>query len=214
MRREQVENLFVKHGKWVALGLALFLAIAAGIIYWNYSNRSADEVAGEQLYSILKDVEEGKTDGVDKRLAELQKSSTPGYKAAATFQIAGLQTDKGDLAGAAKTYASVASDSSMAQPYRDFATVKQTIVEFEKLTPQQVIDRLSPLAKKGEPWFGSAGELVAISYIRMNQPQKAGALFAEIAADKDVPSSIRSRATMMAGSLGVDAVVQQDGEAK
>lgn len=214
MRREQVENLFTKQGKWVALALILFLTVVGGYLYWGHSSRSADEATAEKLVAVLQDIEAGKLTDIDKRLAEIRDSGSPGYKAAALFQMAGLQMDKKDLAGAAKTYASIANDTSMAQPYRDFALVKQTIAEFETLKPQQVIDRLSPLAKKGNPWFGSAGELVGISYMRINQPQKAGALFAEIAADKDAPPSIRSRLTTLAGSLGVDAVTQNDGEAK
>jgi hypothetical protein len=42
---------------------------------------------------------------------------------------------------------------------------------------------------------------------------KAGAarLFAQIAADKQVPESIRSRAVQVAGSLGVDATASMPG---
>src|SRR3546814_18615749 len=74
------------------------------------------------------------------------------------------------------------------------------------LQPQQVVDRLKPLAVEGAPWFGSAGELVAIAYMKMRKPDLAGPLFAAMAKDKDVPQSIRSRARQMAGLLGVDAV--------
>ena len=61
-------------------------------------------------------------------------------------------------------------------------------------------------ARPGAPWFGSAGELVAGAYLKLDRPQEAGRLFAAIAKDKKVPDSIRSRAVQMAGSLGVDAV--------
>lgn len=214
MRREQVENLFTKHGKWVALAVALFLAVVGGWQYWSHTTRTADDGTAESMSAILEDIQSGKLDNIDSRLAAVRDNGSPGYKAAAMFQIAGLQTQKKDLAGAAKTYASIVSDTSLAQPFRDFALVKQTLVEFETLKPEQVVQRLEPLAKKGNPWFGSAGELVGISYMRMNQPQKAGALFADIAADKNVPESIRSRLTILAGSLGVDAVKQDDGESK
>jgi len=58
----------------------------------------------------------------------------------------------------------------------------------------------------GNPWFGSAGELVAMAYLRQNKPDLAGPLFAALAKDKTVPDSIRQRARQMAGALGVDAV--------
>ena len=96
----------------------------------------------------------------------------------------------------------------MAQPYRDVATVRMVALQFDKLPPQQVIDRLKPLAVPGGPWFGSAGEMVAGAYLKLNRPQEAGKLFAAIARDMKVPDSLRARAIQMAGSLGVDAVQQ------
>ena len=62
---------------------------------------------------------------------------------------------------------------------------------------------------RGNPWFGSAGEMVAIAQLKLNRPQQAARLFADMAKDESVPESIRSRAEQMAGSLGV--VVQQPG---
>ena len=107
---------------------------------------------------------------------------------------------------AAALFRQVADDKSIAQPYRDLATVRMVAVQFDKLPPQQVVDRLKPLAVPGGPWFGSAGEMVASAYLKLNRPQEAGKLFAAIAKDKKVPDSLRSRAVQMAGSLGFDAV--------
>jgi hypothetical protein len=100
----------------------------------------------------------------------------------------------------------MAQDSSLDQPYRDLALIRQTTLEFEALQPQQVVDRLKPLAVEGAPWFGSAGEMVAIAYMKMRKPDLAGPLFAAMAKDASVPQSIRSRARQMAGLLGIDAV--------
>jgi len=69
-----------------------------------------------------------------------------------------------------------------------------------------VIDRLKPLAVPGKPWFGSAGELVALAYIKQNKTEAAGGILAGIAKDKTVPDTLRRRARQLAGQLGVDAV--------
>ena len=68
-----------------------------------------------------------------------------------------------------------------------------------------MIARLEPLAKPGEPWFGTAGEMTALALIKQGKKQEAGQLFAAIAKDKNVPQTIRARAVQIAGSLGVDA---------
>ena len=119
---------------------------------------------------------------------------------------AGAAARKGDSKAAIAAYKAMADDGSLDQPYRDLALIRQTTLEYESLAPQQVIDRLKPLAVEGAPWFGSAGELVAIAYMKMRKPDLAGPLFAAMAKDRNVPQSIRSRARQMAGLLGVDAV--------
>jgi len=78
------------------------------------------------------------------------------------------------------------------------------------LPPQQIIDRLKPLATPGNPWFGSAGEMVGMAYLKQNKRNLAGPLFAAIAKDEDVPQTLRSRARQLAGLLGYDAVTDVD----
>ena len=73
------------------------------------------------------------------------------------------------------------------------------------MAPSTVIGRLGPYAKAGNPWFGSAGEMTAQALMKQNKSAEAGRLFAAIAADTQVPNSIRSRAVQVAGTLGVDA---------
>jgi hypothetical protein len=73
-----------------------------------------------------------------------------------------------------------------------------------------VVDRLKPLAVPGNPWFGSAGELVGMAYLRQGKNDLAGPLFAAIAKDESVPASLRSRTRQLAGLLGYDAVVDVD----
>ena len=49
-----------------------------------------------------------------------------------------------------------------------------------------------------------------MAYLKQGKNNLAGPLFASIAKDKDVPSSLQSRARQMAGMLGYDAVVDVD----
>ena len=70
--------------------------------------------------------------------------------------------------------------------------------------PEDVVARLKPLAAPGNPWFGSAGEMVGIAYLKMGKNDLAGAMFAAVAKDKDVPESIRARVVQLAGNSGVD----------
>jgi hypothetical protein len=80
-----------------------------------------------------------------------------------------------------------------------------TALEFDSLKPEEVISRLEPLAKTGNPWFGSAGEMTALAMLKQGKKAEAGRLHAAIAKDQTVPESIRQRSVQIASSLGVDA---------
>ena len=102
-------------------------------------------------------------------------------------------------------YKQVEDDGGLPQPYRDLALVRRTMTEYDQLKPDEIITRLAPLTEAGKPFFGSAGEMTAMAMLNKGDRNGAGQLFAKIAADKQVPQSIRARAVQLAGSLGVDA---------
>jgi hypothetical protein len=105
------------------------------------------------------------------------------------------------LQEASAKFAAIVADSSVPQPMRDLALIRQTYADYDRLTPQQVIDRLKPLAVAGNPWLGSAGELVAIAQLRLNQPAKARATLQLIIADQQVPDTLRQRAVQLSSAI-------------
>ncbi len=206
LRRDRARTLWQRYGKFAVAGLVLFLAAIAGAIYWNNQQQVKAGQKGEQLISAFDDISGGNKAAATGKLDALAKSDAPGYRAAALLTKADLAIEANNLDGAAALFRQVAGDQSLDEAYRNVALVRQTHVEFDKLQPQAVVDRLKPLAVAGNPWFGSAGEMVAIAYLKLNKPQDAARIFAAMAKDKQVPDSVRSRAVQMAGSLGVDAI--------
>ena len=211
LRRDRARTLWERYGKFAIAGVVLFLAALAGGIYWNNQRQVRAGQQGEKLLSALEEVSTGNKNAATAKLDELTKSDKPGYRATALLTKADLAIEANNLDGAAALFRQVSEDESLDETFRNLALVRRTHVEFDKLQPQAVIDRLKPLAVAGNPWFGSAGEMVAISYLKLNKPADAARIFAALAKDKQVPDSIRSRAVQMAGSLGVDAVDETAG---
>lgn len=194
-----------RYGRWLLAALVLGLAAFGGWLYWQHHSKTQSEAVSEKLDAVLSVAAGGGTPDA-KEIDALTQASQPGYRASALLVKAGTASRKGDSKAAIAIYSAMTADTKLDQPYRDLALIRQTALEFDALKPQQVIDRLKPLAIEGAPWFGSAGELVAIAYMKTGKPDLAGPMFAAMAKDANVPQSIRSRARQMAGLLGIDAV--------
>jgi len=205
LRRDRLRDFFKENGTWLVVGVILFLAACGGIIWYQQHRVERAEGHVEQLAQIYKDISTGNTSAVPKQLDDLSKSSSKSVRASAMFTRAALAIQQNDQKTAVSTYKSIADDSSFPDAYRNAALIRQTALEFDQLQPQDIITRLQPLTKAGDPWFGSAGEMTALALVKQGKNAEAGQLFAAIAKDKTVPASIRNRAIQISGTLGVDS---------
>ncbi|CAN5463692.1 hypothetical protein BH10PSE12_BH10PSE12_15400 [soil metagenome] len=205
VRQDQLMGFWLRYGRWVIGLVVLGLLAFAAWLYWDHHSAARSGAVAEEMAGVL-DVAAGGGVPNAKTLDTLTDASQPGYRAAALLAKAGVAVRRGDTKSAIAIYKGMAADTDLEQPYRDLGLVRQTALEFDTLKPQDVVDRLKPLAVAGDPWFGSAGEMTAIAYMKMRKPDLAGPIFAAIAKDAQVPRTLRSRARQMAGLLGIDAV--------
>lgn len=205
LRRDRLRDFGKKYGGWLAVAVALFLAASGGWIWWQQHQQQLSQSHAEELSGLFTDIGAGKVADAPKKLDALAQSSSKAVRASALFTRAALAIQQNDEKLAIAKFREIAADNSLPQPYRDIALIRQTALEFDSLKPDEVITRLQPLAKPGNAWFGTAGEMTAMALIKQGKKDEAGRLFAAIANDKTVPDSIRSRSVQIAGSLGVDA---------
>ena len=206
LRQEQLATFWKRYGRLLMALVVLALAAFGGVLWWQHHRARQAGQDGEALTRVLNDLGEGKKAGAAAKLDAIAGSPRPAYAASAQLTAAALALDGGDMKGAAARYKAVAADAKLPAPFRDLALVRQTAVEFDALPPGQVIARLKPLAVAGSPWLGSAGEMVAVAHLKLNQPAQAGPIFAAIARDETAPETLRSRASRMAGVLGIDTI--------
>lgn len=204
LREDQMLGALKRFGKPVAALIVIGLLTLGGYLYWDHTSKQAAAENSEKTILALEKFTGGSADAALGELTALAKEGSDGSKTAAALLAAGIQQQQGKSEEAAKAFAAVAADASAPQPYRDLATIREMAIRFDALPPQQVIDKLKPLAVPGNPWFGSAGEMVAMAYLKLGKPDQAGPLFAAIAKDKGVPESLKARARLVAGQLGVD----------
>ena len=205
LRRDQLRDLGKKYAGWLIGALVLFLAVVGGWLYWQDRQRAAAAEDSEKLQEIFADIASNKMTTVPSRLDTLATDGGDVVRASALFARAAVAIEQNDRKTALAKYQEIAADDDLPQPCRDLGLIRATYLEFDSIKPEEVIKRMEPLAKVGQPWFGSAGEITAMAYLKQGKKTEAGRLFAAMAGDNQVPESIRSRTAQIAGTLGVDA---------
>jgi hypothetical protein len=213
LRRDQLKTTWERYGKLIIAGIVLLLAAIAGYLYWQNHRQAQAGKTAEELTALFDDIAAGKTKGLAPRLDAIAEDGGAGYQAAALLTKADVAIVERNIPAAVAIFRQVAADEDLPAPYRELALVRQTAAEYDGLQPGAVIQRLQPLAVAGSPWFGSAGEMVALAYLKQQKPADAARIFAAMAKDENIPASIRSRSVQMAGALGVDAISEADGKA-
>jgi hypothetical protein len=203
LREQQVIDLWRNHGRSIVFVVVALLAVVAGWMLWRNHQQTQAEGNAVKLSGVLDDLDAGKT-VKPARLDEIQAMQQTGYRLAARLLAADLALKRGDSKAAIAGYGAIATDTSLPQPYRELALVRQTAAEFDQVPPATIIARMKPLAVAGGPWLGSAGEMLGAAYVRDGKPAQAAPVFGMIAKDAKVPPSLRSRAEQVAATLGYD----------
>lgn len=206
LREDQLLGFVKRYGLRLGLAIAAGLLGLAGYLWWEQSGKESSGQRSEEFSVALDRIEAGSLDAGSKALDPLAAEGGDGSQAAAALMKAAIALEQGKAAEAVKGFAAVAADENAPQPLRDLATIREVAANFDAMPPQQVVDRLKPLAVPGNAWFGSAGELTGIAYMRLGKNDLAGPIFAAVARDKDTPETLKRRARQMAGLLGVDAI--------
>lgn len=208
LRKDRAADAWQRY-RWAILGgLVLLIAAVGGFIWWQDHRAARAGEQGEALVAAVESIQKGAAQAASPQVAQLEQSGIPGYRAAGLFSRADILIASGNVPAAVAVFQRIAADTDLPQEHRDAALVRQTALEFDRLQPDAIIQRLRPMIRVGHPWFGSAGELTGHAHLRQRRSDLAAQVFAAIARDRSVPESIRSRAVQMAGALGVDAVQQ------
>lgn len=201
LRRDQLANLWRRYGRWMLIAIGAFLIALAGYLYWAEKRKEAIDQQSDRLSRAVQFLDEGETDKGLKELQALSGEGSDGIKALARLAEASQFVRADEKEKAISAYEAIAADKSLAEPFRELASFRAVQLQYDSLKPEQVIEKLKPLAQDGTPWFGPAGELLAVAYLDSGQPQLARALFEAIAGSEQVPPSLRARASQMISML-------------
>lgn len=206
VRQDDMANFGKRYGRVLAVGAGVVVLGFGGFLFWQSRQDAERERQSEMLVAALDQAQAGNLPAAATAVQPLIADAAPGPGASARLFAASAAQAQNRPEEAVRLLTALAADGSAPAAMRDLARIRLVATRFDSMDKGQVVAQLGPLAKPGNPWFGSAGELVAMAYLEQGKRAEAGRLFAEIARSESVPEPIRSRTRQMAGVLGVDAI--------
>jgi len=206
VRKDRMDHAVRNYALPIGAAVLVLLLALGGWLWWQSHQDGAMETRSEALVTAFDELQGGSADSAAEKLAPIVESGDGAAALSASIAQSGIALRQQRRGDAIAVFRRIADDADAPRPYRDLAAVRLSAAEFESAQPQAIVDRLKPLAVPGNPWFGSAGELVAMAYLKQNKPELAGPLLAQIARDEAVPATLRARTRQLAGLLGYDAV--------
>ncbi|WP_379549714.1 tetratricopeptide repeat protein [Qipengyuania sp. DGS5-3] len=210
VRQGDLQSFADNYGKQTVAAIVLLLAAFGGFLFWQNQQDGAREVDSETLVGALDQVNAGNLQTGFDQLETLAGEDKGAASANAQMLRAGIASQEGRTDEAVAAFAELADNEKAPAELRDLARIREVAAGFDTMDPADVVAKLKPLAAPGNPFFGSAGELVAMAYLEQGNNDEAGALFAQIAKEESTPESLKSRARQMASLLGVDAIEDVD----
>lgn len=210
VRQDDLLSFGQRYGRQLAIGAGVLVLAFGGFLFWQSRQHAELESESNALIVALDQSQAGNFPAAATGASPLFDEGADGPAASARMIAAGAAVEQGNLDEAKKQLTALIGEVKAPQAMRDMALVRLVALEYDQTDKGQVISRLAPLAKPGNPWFGSAGELTAMAYLDQGKRAEAGRIFASIAQDTTVSDPVRSRARQMAGVLGVDAIPDVD----
>ncbi len=197
VRRERLFGYLRRYG-WI--GIVLVLLLVGGATWNEIRNanaRAEAQVRGDAILNAL-DAETPQA-----RAAGIAAINADGDAAAIIALMAAAQATDAETAGAAiDRLETLAADTTLAPAYRDLASFKSILLRGSDLTPEERIERLSPLTFPGAPYRPLALEATAYAHIEMGETDQALAILTDLLADSEVTQGLRQRASQLIVALG------------
>lgn len=201
VRRERMNQLWNAYGKYLiglAIGIVLLVGGREGYTSYVQSQEEASSTAFEaaNLASVADSA----------NAVQIWQNALPdlkdGYATLGRMRLAAAASANGDVATAISSYDAIAEDDSADDSLRSMAQLfAGMLVSREGVELDDARARLSVVAIKGEPWYFSGLEQLALVDLKKGDIEAALAGFTLLVNDLETPPGISTRATQLKAAL-------------
>ena len=200
LRRDNLLELWRRHGKYVIAAAALAVAIAGAVVAWREHLASERQAQADRFATALTLAGSGKDADAAAQFAALAREGG-GYGVLAAFEGAEMAAKRGDAKAAVASYDRLAQSSDIDPELRDLAVLLSVMHALPGEDAKAAIARLRPLTAKDNPWRASALDLTAAATLKEGDRAGARAIYKELADDLSAPQALRARAAELAAAL-------------
>lgn len=197
LRKEQLAQLWQKHGTWIVAGFVLVVASVAGVQYWRYRQVANAEAAGVRYEQAIRQLGEAPSEAALKSLSALAAEAPKGYRAIARLRVAGEQAKAGRAQEALAEYEALAADTSADQLLRDYASLQAAMLRIDAADWTEIENRLNPLVNGNSAWRNAAREGLAVAALKAGKADVARQQLEQLMADRSAPPSMLERVQLL-----------------
>lgn len=201
LREDKARALWNRYRNWI-VGVALTIVLATATFVWwqNWTqSRNQNQTAALEAARVTGLQDAGA--GAD-AMSGLAVEASGGRAVLARFYEAGLLAEAGDRQGAALAYQALSEEGGLSAPWGDLARLLAGLHGLEAGDdPEDIRDRIGPLADGDGPWRYSAREILALVDLRAGLTADAADAFRQLAEDPVAPADMRERADELVRAL-------------
>lgn len=194
LRRDEMNRLWKKYGKFVIGGAVGIVLAVGGTQLYKYQVRSTQESNSAKFSGAM---EKAEADGAD--AAAIWSAVAPeldaGYAALAELRAASALAAAGKAEAAIAAYDALAASTDGDIILREYAQLRAGLLVVDKTGDLDgARSRFTVLAVAEKPWYYSAVEQLAFLDMKQGDTETAYERFATLADDAGTPQSIGTRA--------------------
>lgn len=217
VRRERMRQLWSAYGKYL-IGLAVgIVLLVGGREAYNAIVKSREEASSTAFEAAEEAAISDSANAVATWQSALENVDD-GYRTLARLRLAAAAAANGDTQAALAAYDEVGAEANADPSLRSLAQLfAGMLVARDGQNLDDARARLSVVAIKGEPWYFSALEQLALVDLQKGDNEAALQGFSQLVDDPQTPAGIRARADQLKRSLeaqlGIDPLADA-GEAQ
>ncbi len=200
LRDEQLQKLWDKYKSAVFGGMAAIVAVVAGYQYWLGQQEERLAAQADAYASAVVAIEDGNAENALQALGDVAAGGG-NYQAIADLRRAALLIEQGQRQDALSLYRSLRNEASVAQAYRDLASVLWAMHGVGVEDTAALEDALYPITAPTNPFSYSALELLAVLAVERSDIDESRSILQDLLDDAGTPSGIRGRAEEMMAVL-------------